>query len=269
MLQLQPPPRRSLIPIPSSLLPSWYRLSIAPIEAGVEMDQSSLISAVAYLETVSPCDVADACKRLKIECYMSSVQIRSPVEAIHGSSETPFKWGQSASMVGPAHTIRFVNGQGATTTKPPGHIADTVTDGCVVVISVPTGVVNANWGGLLSARAKHLGGKGVVLDGRCRDLQEHRAMKFPVFSCGVSVHGSSPWTSAHEVGGTIVCDGVSVTPGDIVVGDVNGVVVIPRDRLGEVVQLVKQLAEIDAKCMKDITSGRRVDETFAEHRGKK
>merc|ERR1711916_406362 len=99
--------------------------------------------------------------------------------------------------------------------------------------------------------------------------QEHRAINFPVFSCGVSVHGSAPWTSPHEIGQTIVCDGVTVNNGDIVVGDVNGVVVIPKDRLDEVVALVKKLSEIDEKCMKDISSGRPVKETFAEHRGKK
>ena len=57
---------------------------------------------------------------------------------------------------------------------------DSVPSGSVVFISAPARMVNACYGGLMSNRAKHLGAVGTVIDGRFRDLQEHRDLDYPV-----------------------------------------------------------------------------------------
>ena len=62
---------------------------------------------------------------------------------------------------------------------------DTVPRGAVIFISAPSGMVNTCYGGLMSTRARYLGAVGTVIDGRLRDLQEHRDLGFPVCSLGI------------------------------------------------------------------------------------
>lgn len=61
---------------------------------------------------------------------------------------------------------------------------------------------------------------------------------------------------------------VTVTPGDLVLADVDGVVVVPPSLAEEVLSLAQQGREVDERCMRDLRSGRGVAETFKEHRGK-
>lgn len=63
---------------------------------------------------------------------------------------------------------------------------DTVPSGAVIFISAPPKMVNACYGGLMSNRAKYLGAVGTVIDGRLRDLSEHRELKYPVCSVVVT-----------------------------------------------------------------------------------
>jgi 4-hydroxy-4-methyl-2-oxoglutarate aldolase len=75
--------------------------------------------------------------------------------------------------------------------------------------------------------AQTLGIKGVVADGVIRDIKESRALNFPVFCKGTTVSSSSK-VGGGEVNVTISCGGVAIQPGDIIVGDADGVVVIPQ-----------------------------------------
>jgi regulator of RNase E activity RraA len=64
--------------------------------------------------------------------------------------------------------------------KPAQHFVDAVPQGSVVCISQPDNMVNAVWGGLMTARAMNRGALGVIVDGRIRDLNEQREFGFPV-----------------------------------------------------------------------------------------
>jgi len=65
-----------------------------------------------------------------------------------------------------------------------------------------------------------------------------------------------------------VVAGVTVNAGDIIVGDLNGVVVVPREKLAEVVQAAERAKPIEDACMEDLKAGKTIQETFAKHRGK-
>lgn len=83
-------------------------------------------------------------------------------------------------MVGPAVTVKMVEMSDTTSPRPPKHFADCNEPGKIMYIQQPKGLYAACWGGLMSTRAKHLGAQGVVVDGRIRDLAEHREKNFHV-----------------------------------------------------------------------------------------
>lgn len=160
------------------------------------------------------------------------------------------------------------------------HFVDTATPGSIVVIDAPPQAKNAVWGGLMTAGAQSQGAVGVIISGRCRDLAEHRAADFPVFARGHSTVGQSPFVRPSGVNVTLTIhpkdvgdgpdafDPVTVTPGDWIVADEDGVVCVPVDMVDKVVELAKKGQETDAKCMADIKAGKGVQASFKKHRGK-
>jgi len=130
----------------------------------------------------------------------------------------------------------------------------------------------------MTAGALARGATGAIISGRCRDLSEHRALGFPVFSRSHSTLGQSSFTrpSAVNIPLTIHPQGpgadafppVIVNPGDWMIADEDGVVCVPRDLESQVIDLVAQGREIDQRCMEDIKAGKGVQESFRLHRGK-
>ncbi|MBP6900080.1 MAG: RraA family protein [Burkholderiaceae bacterium] len=132
---------------------------------------------------------------------------------------------------------------------PPQHALDLIDEveaGSVIVISIEGGVGDvAVWGGLMTAGAVANGHVGAVLDGGVRDLTEiRRDYGFPVYARAVSPGTTlgRHRTVASQV--PVNVGGVIVHPGDIVVGDVDGVVVVPR---GQAEAVLAMAQEIDAR----------------------
>lgn len=92
------------------------------------------------------------------------------------------------------------------------------------------------WGGIMSNAAQTMGAAGMVIDGCVRDTMMMKEINFPVFSRGISVKRST-----KAVGGTInhpiVISGVLVHPGDLIFGDNDAVVVVPREQAEEIYEL--------------------------------
>lgn len=132
---------------------------------------------------------------------------------------------------------------------PPQHALDLIDEaeaGSVIVISITSGEPDvAVWGGLMTAGAVANGHVGAVLDGAVRDLVEiRRDYGFPVYARDVSPGTTLGRyrTVASQV--PVKVGGVMVHPGDIIVGDVDGVVVVPQARAAEVLAMAR---EIDAR----------------------
>lgn len=95
----------------------------------------------------------------------------------------------------------------------------------------------ALWGGLMSTRATLLGGVGAVLDGFHRDSREILGMGFPVFSRGAYAQDQRDRGRAVDFRCPVAFDnGTRVAPGDILVGDIDGVLVIPKDAAADIVR---------------------------------
>lgn len=153
---------------------------------------------------------------------------------------------------------------------------DHTPPGCVLLLAGPRGVANAIYGGIMTARAAKLGAVGTVISGRLRDIQEHRDAAFPVFARGVGTTAGGSVCFASTIGEPVVLqtslEGVehesTVHPGDVIVGDANGVVCVPSELAEEVAKLVPELAKVDAECLDDVKIGRTVTETFEKRRGR-
>ena len=123
----------------------------------------------------------------------------------------------------------------------------------------------ALWGGLMSTRAQKLGAAGAVMDGFHRDTREILALSFPVFSCGA-------YSQDQKVRGQVTdfrkpitfANGCRVAPGDIVFGDVDGVVIIPQDAADEVVRRAVEKVTGENTVRRMIEAGRSAEEAFAE-----
>jgi regulator of RNase E activity RraA len=108
----------------------------------------------------------------------------------------------------------------------------------------------ALWGGLMATRAMRLGAAGAVFEGCHRDTREIARLKFPVFSLGAYAKDQKDRGAAVDYRCRITfSNGVSVSPGDIIAGDIDGVVVIPKDAAADIVRdaLAKVTGEEDVR----------------------
>jgi len=137
--------------------------------------------------------------------------------------------------------------------------------GDVLVVNTSGNLTSAVFGGLMgrSAAAARLG--GVVVDGAVRDVEELTSLRVPVFSRTVCAGGCDK-DGPGEIGVPIACGGTVVMAGDIVVGDRDGVVAIPRDDAAEVLELVRALIARERQRMDEIDQGvlfkAEIDETL-------
>ncbi|MCC7421533.1 MAG: RraA family protein [Planctomycetaceae bacterium] len=92
------------------------------------------------------------------------------------------------------------------------------------------------WGELLSTAAKNSGCLGAIVDGAVRDVKKMRGMSFPVFARGTNVYDSQNRQRVIDLDITVEIDGVRFSPGDLVIADEDGVVVIPQEVEKEAVQ---------------------------------
>lgn len=163
------------------------------------------------------------------------------------------------SIAGPAVTLRLTQGDSLLVTK----ALAAARPGDVIVIEGHGSGNNALWGDHRSMTAKMLGLEAVVIDGAFRDIDEAEAIGFPIYAKAVTC-GSSTKNSHGEVNVPVSCGGIAVNPGDIIVGDRNGVCVIPRFFVEETLENAREKIEKMNKLKKEISAGKIIPDNFAE-----
>lgn len=169
-------------------------------------------------------------------------------------------------IAGPAVTVLE---ERTTEVVPPTHALELIDEaeaGSIVVISIGGDAEVAIWGGLMTAGAIANGLEAAVLDGAVRDITEiKRDFGFPVFA-----RSASPGTTlgryktvASMVPVTI--GDVTINPGDLVVGDIDGVVVVPADKAEEVLKMSQEIDEREAEQAKLIISSSSLKEGLAKY----
>ena len=153
-----------------------------------------------------------------------------PMDGCMEASIMPVNPDPSMTMVGTAMTISTDNGDNF-----PIHVAtySAPCEGYVMVIDGKACKDRPYFGDLIMGAAKAVGYAGMVVDGYCRDKQGCIEMGFPVFSKGQLQRGVLK-KDLGEINAPIRCGGLEVKPGDLVVGGADGVTVVPRERIEEV-----------------------------------
>ncbi|RKP51868.1 RraA family protein [Pararobbsia silviterrae] len=151
-------------------------------------------------------------------------------------------------VVGPAVTIL----EGPTTEKLPPQLAldaiDTSPEGSVFVISVAGELNVAVWGGLMTAGAVANGHAGAILDGGVRDITEiRRDYGFPVYARSITPGTTVGRYETLAANVPVVCGDIEVHPGDIIVADIDGVVVVPLAHAEAVLKLAQDIDDRELK----------------------
>ncbi|MEK6209255.1 MAG: RraA family protein [Pseudomonadota bacterium] len=124
----------------------------------------------------------------------------------------------------------------------------------------------APWGELLSTAAQARGAAGCITDGRVRDVRQIREMRFPVFHGGIGPLDTKGRARMVQRDVPVECAGVKVRDGDIVFGDVDGVVVIPQERAAEVLAKAKEKVAGEGRTRDELRQGRLLREVFEKYR---
>lgn len=197
---------------------------------------------------------------------LSTPEISDSLDALglSGSAHgiAPIATGQR--MAGRAFTIRYVPAD-----LVPGTVGDYIDDvlpGHVVVLDNAGRTDCTVWGNILTEVATRRAIAGTVINGVCRDTAVIQMLKYPLFSRGRFMRTGKDRVQVAETGSPVSLGDVRVRPGDIVVGDDDGVVVIPRDRENEVHDFAKQIAGVEDQIVSAVRNGDRLDETRAKLR---
>ncbi|GAA3880519.1 ribonuclease activity regulator RraA [Leifsonia kafniensis] len=174
----------------------------------------------------------------------------------------------TAKLVGIAATLRFVPGREDLFISHGGgynaqkRAFDAVKNGEVIVIEARGEAGSGTLGDILAIRAHARGAAGIVTDGGIRDCDAIAAVGIPVYSKGAhpAVLGRKhvPW----DAGITIACGGTTVQPGDIIVGDADGVIVIPPAIADEIVDAALAQEEEDAWVAARVGEGNPIEGLF-------
>lgn len=138
------------------------------------------------------------------------------------------------------------------------QVIDSALPGEIIFIYAE-GDNHAVWGELTSTAAKKKGIAGTIIFGACRDLDAIKIMDYPVFSKKVIPNAGWP-RGDGDININLDCEGTLVKPGDFVVGDDCGVVVIPQSILKEVMQAAKDIKNLEKKITKQLANGKTLSE---------
>jgi len=197
-----------------------------------------------YLDKLSTTNISDALDSLGLKGATHGIK---PIVEIKGSPR----------IIGEAITIKITS---AGLTKSKHHLGVKAIDiakmGDVIVVDNGGRIDTSCWGGVLANGAKMKGISGVVIDGACRDVDEYIEINFPVYARGSVVATARGRIMEEATNVMIQFGGVQVHPGDIVVGDRSGVVIIPQVKLEEVISKAEEICKKEEKMVKDIKAGK-------------
>jgi regulator of RNase E activity RraA len=135
-----------------------------------------------------------------------------------------------------------------------------------VLIAAAGGTVRSGlWGELLSTAARTSGCVGAIVDGAVRDLVKMRQMGFPIFARGTCIYDSRDRNRVIDVDVPVEIDGVRFAPGDLVVADVDGVVVVPREVEEEVLAIAWKKVHTENEVRAAIAGGMSATEAFKKY----
>lgn len=201
------------------------------------MEREPILERFAKLDT---CTVSDALDSLGLKGATWGVRPQWPCPRIAGRAVTmkikPVGLQQPAQHLGSA-------------------AIESAKAGDIIVIDNGGRLEFSTWGGLLSLSARLKGIAGVVIDGACRDIDEARELEFPVYARGVVPMTARGRVMQQSFNREVQFAGVQVHPGDLVIADGSGVVIVPSEKEQEVVTAAEAVFQKEAEMAAGIRKG--------------
>ena len=167
-------------------------------------------------------------------------------------------------LAGRAFTVRTIP-----VAKVKGVVGDYIDDvpaGDVVVLDNGGRLDATVWGDILTIMSHRRGLGGTVIHGVCRDATRSLELGYPIFSRGVYMRTGKDRVQADGTNVPVSLGEVRVEPGDMVVGDADGVLVVPAGREAEVLGIATEITEAEDRIRQEIEQGSRLDEARKRHR---
>jgi 4-hydroxy-4-methyl-2-oxoglutarate aldolase len=208
------------------------------------------LALIERLERLHPAVVADCLDRLGVRTQVLEPHIR-PLYA-------------DARVAGYAATVHCIDVEAVPEDRADWYrgemsAVDSLQPGDVMVVSTCRG---SYWGELLATASRYRGARGLVADAYTRDTLALMEMRFPTFAAGIHCADSLGRIDVDAVGVPISCGGVDVGPGDLVLGDNDGVVVIPAALGAEVIGLAEGKVAGEDLVRAKLAEGMPVSEAF-------
>lgn len=170
---------------------------------------------------------------------------------------------ETERIAGRVVTFKLKTKGNETTTRHLGTSAVEASDPGDIIVCDHRGRTDvAGWGGILSTAAKTRGIAGVIIDGASRDVDEAKGLGLPLFARAavpLTARGRIVEESTNE---PIEIGGVSLAPGDYVIADNSGIVVVPQDRVAEVVPEAESIVAREQAMARDVMNGKSVVEVM-------
>jgi RraA family protein len=167
-------------------------------------------------------------------------------------------------LCGPACTVKVFPGDNLMVHKS----LDVAQPGDIVVVDAGGSTQNAVLGDLISTKARHRGIAGFIVDGLIRDLPSILPLDFPVFARGVTPIGPLH-RGPGEINYPICCGGIVINPGDLIVADAAGIIVVPREVASELLERLKLHDQTNRAYLDSVRRGdfsnQWVDQLLEEH----
>lgn len=161
-------------------------------------------------------------------------------------------------MAGRAFTLKYIPCGVVKGTV--GDYIDDVPPGNVVVLDNAGRLDCTVWGDILTSVANKRGVGGTVINGVCRDVSRSLELRYPIFSRGKFMRTGKDRVQVDGMNVPVSLGDVQVTPGDILVGSDDGVVVVPKEKEEEVLSVAQSISEAEANLLGEAMKGTRLDE---------
>lgn len=202
---------------------------------------------VARLQSVRAANVSDALERLGLVSGCEGIRSLWP----------------GARMVGPAFTVRYVPTGFVTGTV--GDYIDDIPAGAVVVLDNGGRLDRSVWGYCLTRVARAKGIAGTLIDGVCRDVPVILEEQYPVFARGACILTGKDHFMLHAVQVPVSIGKRQVNPGDLLVADDSGVVVVPAALAEQVAGAAEAIQRAEEACLDSFRKGMPLREARVQH----
>ena len=198
-----------------------------------------------------------------LKCY-SAAAVFADVQYRTGVMDAGIKPAFRAKVTGQAITVQLSKGD----LVDPLRALEMGQPGDVIVVDAGGDINTSVCGGLMGGLAKNRGIRAMIVDGAGRDTDELQDIDWPIWTRAITPRGTHTMFSGRKdelsINVPIACGGVVVNPGDFIVADLMGVVVVPLSRATEVVCLAKEQADREEATRAWVKQGKTVEDLLAE-----